>query len=103
MKSQGVLLSSEVVKRKQDILCHCYFQVGETPAVCTSADRNVPEKSRLGESLEINAEDFILTCGKWLKSNLQGEGSALAKNMDSSYCYGRDKNSRDVYRRVLDR
>lgn len=76
------------------------------PAVCTSADRNVPEKSRLGESresLEINAEDFILTYGKRLKSNLQGEESALAKNMDSSYCYGRNKNSRDVYRRVLDR
>lgn len=80
--------------------------MGETPAVCTSADRNVLEKSRLGESresLEINAEDFILTSGKQLKSDLQGEGSALAKNMDSSYCYRKDKNSRDVYRRVMDR
>lgn len=77
--------------------------MGETPEVCTSADRNVLEKSHLGErreSLELNAEDFILTSGKRLKSNLQGEGSALEKNMDSSY--RKDKNSRDVYRRVMD-
>lgn len=57
------------------------------PSVCTSADRNVPEKPHLGENregLEMNAEESIMTYGKWLRSTLQGEGSAFAKNMDSS-------------------
>lgn len=56
---------------------------------------------RAEKSLEINAEDSIITYGKRLKSNLQGERLASAKNMDSSYCYRKDKISRDVGRWVM--
>lgn len=44
-----------------------------------SSDRNVSEKARLGESLEISVADSIITYEKWLKSIIQEKGQPLQK------------------------